>query len=895
MFVPPFLRIALLVALTVTHSAFAAPKSKAKPAPKSAPESPTIGFWRLERDVKSDAKNGVTGDAKRLDGAEFFFVEEVPGEFIYDPLLKVSYPNNFSLNFQSEEGHNDALEIPFDALKAGLAGQSVTLEMFLKPDGEWDTPVAMKARLDEKACEMGLEARRFEQHRQTYLHAFFTAPGASTEHFRGGHYGSSAQVNASLLDWRHMAIVCDATAKTLTCYIDYYQVKTIPLSGEMNWDDGAFYIGGGPKSSAFKGRIDEVRLTRAALAPTQMLRARHAPLAGVSFASTETVLPRGTGYIDLKESFGAVGDGKTDDTGALQEAFRVLSNRVPLAHHTLYIPPGTYLVSDTLQSSRFLTVQGAGADKTVIKLDNKCLNFTNSEEPRPVWRASSTQGPPGSTPAVNGSSIQVSIHDLTIDTGKKNAGAKALEYHSNNLGRLENVHLLSGDGAGVVGLDLTHKTSGPALIKNVRVTGFDLGVTTAYQEYSMTFEGLTLEGQRVAGIKNNGNILAIRKLTSVNKVPAILSEGGNSMVTLLDSTLNGGAKGVAAIQSDGGLYALRVDTTGYPEAIRKRILVDAKTSDWKSEVVKGPKIDEYIGDQMVTGHGAPKGALKLPIEDTPEVPWGDIHKDWANVQSFESAKAGDDWAPAIQAAIDSGARTVYFPQGRYEVTTPIHLRGTVERLFGMHSKIARAKSDNGEQPIVIFDEPEAARVVSIERLEIDSVLHASPATLVLKSSTPARYVNTEGCGKLFMEDIGGTDFHFDHPQHVWVRQWNPESHAEGPCISSKGATIWCLGFKTEYESSKLWAEAGAQTEILGAFIYPIGTIPEDRPIFQNTNSKMSVIYGTSVYQSNHQLHILDTQGENVKRIGNESLKWAGSRARMDLYSSDATVPPTAAN
>jgi hypothetical protein len=895
MFVPPFLRIALLVALAAAPSAMAAPRSKTKSVAKSAPESATIGFWRLERDAKSEAKSAATGPAQRLDGAEFFFVEEVPGEFIYDPLQKVSYPNNFSLNFQSKEGHNDALEIPFDALKAGLAGQSVTLEMFFKPDGEWNTPIAMKARLDEKSCEMGLEALHFEQHRQTYLHAFFTGPGATTEHFRGGHYGGSAQVNASLLGWRHMAIVCDATAKTLTCYIDYYQVKTIPFSGELVWDNGAFYIGGGPKGSTFKGRIDEVRLTRAALAPTQMLRARHAPLAGVSFASTETVLPRGTGYIDVQESFGAVGDGRTDDTGALREAFRVLSNRVPHAHHTLYIPPGTYLVSDTLQSGRFLTVQGAGADKTVIKLQDKCLDFTNNELPRPVWRASSTEGPPGSNETADGSSTQVSIHDLTIDTGKKNGGAKALEYHSNNLGRLENVHLRSGDGAGVVGLDLTHKANGPALIKNVRVTGFDVGVTTAYQEYSMTFEGLTLEGQRIAGLKNNGNILAIRKLTSVNKVPAILSEGGNSMITLLDSTLKGGAKGVAAIQSDGGLYALRVDTTGYPEAIRKRILVDAKSSDWKSEVVKGPKIEEYIGDQMVTGHGAPTGALKLAIEDTPEVPWGDIQKDWVNVQSFENSKAGEDWAPAIQAAIDSGARTVYFPRGRYEVATPVHLRGQVERLFGMHSTITRAKIDPGDQPVVVFDEPEAARVVSIERLEIDSLLHASPATLVLKSSTPARYVNAEACGKLFMEDVGGTDFHFDHPQQVWVRQWNPESHADGPCVSSKGATIWCLGFKTEYESSKLWAEAGAQTEILGALIYPSGTIPDDRPIFKNTDSKMSVIYGTSVYQSDHQLHILDMQGGNVKRIGSDQLKWTGSRARMDLYSSDATIPPTAAN
>ena len=216
------------------------------------------------------------------------------------------------------------------------------------------------------------------------------------------------------------------------------------------------------------------------------------------------------------------------------------------------------------------------------------------------------------------------------------------------------------------------------------------------------------------------------------------------------------------------------------------------------------------------------------------------------MKTFEDQKAENDWAPAIQAAIDSGAKTVYFPNGRYEVASPVHLRGKIERLFGLHSKIVRAKDAPDDQPALIFDEPDRKRTVSIERLEIDGLRHESPATLVLKSSGTGRFTNAESCGKLFMEDIGSADFHFDHPQKVWVRQWNPESHDDGPCILSHGATIWCLGFKTAFESSKLWAEAGAQTEILGAFIYPMGKIPEDRPIFKNTDSKMSLIYGTSV-------------------------------------------------
>jgi hypothetical protein len=92
------------------------------------------------------------------------------------------------------------------------------------------------------------------------------------------------------------------------------------------------------------------------------------------------------------------------------------------------------------------------------------------------------------------------------------------------------------------------------------------------------------------------------------------------------------------------------------------------------------------------------------------------------------------------------------------------------------------------------------------------------------------------------------------------------------------------------ESQKLLAEAGAATEILGAFIYPLGKIPADRPIFENRDSRIALVYGTSVYHANHQLHILDVRGSESKTVGNDALQWAGSRARMDLYTSDASQP-----
>ena len=92
------------------------------------------------------------------------------------------------------------------------------------------------------------------------------------------------------------------------------------------------------------------------------------------------------------------------------------------------------------------------------------------------------------------------------------------------------------------------------------------------------------------------------------------------------------------------------------------------------------------------------------------------------------------------------------------------------------------------------------------------------------------------------------------------------------------------------ESQKLLAEAGAATEILGALIYPLGKIPADRPIFENRDSRIALVYGTSVYHANHKRHILDVRGNESKTIGNDALQWAGSRARMDLYTRDASQP-----
>lgn len=60
------------------------------------------------------------------------------------------------------------------------------------------------------------------------------------------------------------------------------------------------------------------------------------------------------------KDFGAVGDGTTDDTAAIQAAITAVGAG------RLYFPPGTYKITSTLNMARYLTIEGAGYKSSII-------------------------------------------------------------------------------------------------------------------------------------------------------------------------------------------------------------------------------------------------------------------------------------------------------------------------------------------------------------------------------------------------------------------------------------------------------------------------------------------------------------------------------------------------
>lgn len=195
-------------------------------------------------------------------------------------------------------------------------------------------------------------------------------------------------------------------------------------------------------------------------------------LVGASLSQESITFPPCVSVVDVtKPPYNARGDGRADDTDAIQ---RALSDTMG-AHKILYFPNGIYLVSKTLrhakQDSRggeawgFNWLQGQSTAQTIIRLKDGV--FTDAGRPQPIlWG-----GGFGSADWFHNY-----IQNVTFDVGRNNPGAVGLNFYSNNSGAIRDVQVLSQDGGGAIGLDLANNMNGPLLVRNVVVRGFAVGI-----------------------------------------------------------------------------------------------------------------------------------------------------------------------------------------------------------------------------------------------------------------------------------------------------------------------------------------------------------------------------------------------------------------------------------
>src|SRR5882757_10066586 len=598
-----------------------------------------------------------------------------------------------------------------------------------------------------------------------------------------------------------------------------------------------------------------------------------------STLGSERTFPADSGMINVKTAYHAVGDGITDDTAAIQKAISAVIRKQPTSR-IIYFPAGTYLVSKPLvwkdSTGAFnaeLTFQGENELTTIIKFDNN-LYPTGSKPGTLITTASVNPSSDGG----GNSGFDNYFFDITLDIGSGNPNATALDFVGNNYCGLRNVTLKSSDQghAGAVGLNMTRYATGPCLMKNVVIDGFNTGIVSENQEYSVTFENLLLENQLSAGIANRDNVLSIHHLTFTNPldtVPGIQNLTPAGLVTLIDGRFIAGRERgtVSAIQNAGTLYARNVNTRGFISAIQDRS-GNPVPGISQREYDSGPAFPLDSGPIFRSFDRKPM-SLNLPIKETPEFEETNLDN-WRSVVAYGADKTGArDSTAAIQAAIDSGGTTVYFPAGLYKVSETIVVRGNVRVIEGFDSNILPAttafQNASAVAPFFLFLNSSGVivshfrfggllaqqGVPGLRWFEHDSASSITIRNTVLNNGTFATsaYANTEtGTGDLFLEDVAGAYWEVNYPQNVFARQLDMEGNVRK--FFNKGGTLWILGVKTEQPGDGtniagiIDTEDRGNTELLGGLIYPISAeVPVNEAAFVIHDSQASLVYAASVH------------------------------------------------
>lgn len=591
--------------------------------------------------------------------------------------------------------------------------------------------------------------------------------------------------------------------------------------------------------------------------------------------------------VDVKAEFGAKGDGRSDDTAAIQAA---VSAAIGLdnTRGVLYFPNGTYVIKKSIEWRRTdgawataITVQGQNRDRTVLRLANASPDFTNAAAPRAmlVTASQNADASGGGNQAFNNF-----IFDLTVDVGAGNPGAIGIDYLANNRGAIRNVVVRAADpSSGSIGIAMTRRWPGPALLEDVRIEGFGTGIAVGRSEYAMTFEDLRLSGQRIAGIANVSNVLSIRRLRSTNSVPAITSAGyPPGLVTVVESVLTGGAVGGPAIVNDGGALLRNVTYPRYSALIRHRGADQQLPASgvWTSDPP----------ESLFGGNGAP---LSLPVVENPDVPTVPL----ASMAGANAAGArGDDQVDdtaAIQAALDSGKPVVYLREGRYIVSRPLTVPSTVTAIVGFEAQIDATRGDfAGSSTAAVFSSRDDA---STPLVLAQLIFKASPAVVDLErlGTRPVGMTDVHigglpfrgSPGQVVLTDVeGGQGWSFTAGQQVWGRHLNAEQPTTK--VRSNGAQLWILGLKTESLGTVVDSVGGASTEILGGLLYPVSVVPDDTPAFAATDSRQSISIAVSAGQTDRNYRVLveARRGVQTQRLTPADVPRRAMGSMIPLYS-----------
>ena len=555
-------------------------------------------------------------------------------------------------------------------------------------------------------------------------------------------------------------------------------------------------------------------------------------------AAEQIVFPKDPSVLDLRRDFGAVGDGKADDTAALQAALDASCSRKPgSSTKVLFIPNGTYRVTKTLvvQSGVGPWVYGQSRDGVILRLADGV--------PAEVTALLRTH--PSDTKATSADFFMRNFRNLTFDVGN-NPHVDGIRWYGNNSSILQNVRVV---GTGKVAINSGFLgQNGPNLIQDVLVDGaFETGIRCAWS-WGQTLSRITVRGARKEAVYVNATAVGIEELTVENSPVALRNEYPNDwtwwggVVALVRGRFSGSDPQQPAIANTSVLYARDVTAAGF-----KQVLLGKG-----GESVLGQRLEEYAAPPAKKlFDDSPSESLKLPIKPEPHLPWETNVANWVCANDYGAAYGDNrDDTAAIQAAVDAAAKagkTVVYLRGIgggdpnwYTLDGEVRIHGSVRLIIGLGfgrvigGPNGRFVIDDRSAPVVKFMHLQAfgGRPPVVEN-------RSAKNTLVVESCD-LRVLGT-GSGEIFVTDCPCSIELRSAGQRLWARQLNPEGTSDDGLVQNHGGQLWALGVKHEGRGVRFRTTNGGRTEILGLFNYAPDIAKDDkRPAFEVIDASLSL-------------------------------------------------------
>lgn len=413
--------------------------------------------------------------------------------------------------------------------------------------------------------------------------------------------------------------------------------------------------------------------------------------------------------------FGAVGDGVTDDTAAIQRAANhnvgATNAKAPAV---VYFPPGTYLVSDTIVMWGYSELRGCSTSRPTIKLAPGAAGFQNASDLRPVVATNSgfnlnlTQGMPKwyDNPLMSNFMFYMHFHSINVDISD-NVGAVGVYWCPAQQTSLRNVDIIVGRGFS--GIDIcqldnyTHQggggSGGGGSIEDVSVSGGEYSIRGMSSQFA--FRGLRLVGARTAAVllEHFAWIFAFVDVF-VSSTPAFLltydlSDRHSTSVTIIDAVLDniGGPAAIVLDRQGNPVFLQNVTLTGssIPSAVvantsrvggggvlttwldSSSTTIERWSGYWDGDAPPG--VGLFVGGARLPGtRAALPGSPRRPLVSRPRPYFDDLAAAPCNAIvdcGATGLNVSDDTA-ALQACIDK-CPAVYLPYGIYRVSDTLTL------------------------------------------------------------------------------------------------------------------------------------------------------------------------------------------------------------------------------